>query len=153
MNRQEFVQVMIPVAQYYTKELTDSLIKIYYAQASELSVEAFEYLINMHMKDPDQGRFFPTFAHLIAQGGTEDDIKVEAKKIFDNNPCIDGIGSYQAKLESIDKRNARRSAYIRSYVSEWKECTSLEKLAFSKRIPDNIKGLIKNDLGLLEVTK
>lgn len=140
---------MLPVAEYYSKEMPECLIKIYYEQAKELSVECLEFLISMHMKDPDQGRFFPTFAHLLAQAGTENDIKAEAHKAFDKNPCIDGVCSYEVRHESIDKRNLRRSAYIRNYVSDWKDCSEIEKISFSTRIPEEITKQLINQNNLL----
>jgi hypothetical protein len=139
VNKEQFLKIILPTASYYSKEMPSELITIYFNQAHEIDAEAFEFLINQHMKDSDQGRFFPTFAHLIAQAGTESQIKVEAGRLFEKNPLIDGYSSYDAQRESVEKRESRKRRFVSEYLEDWKDSTPIEKIAFSEKIPESYK--------------
>ena len=128
MNKQDFLKALLPVGEYYSKNFTDGLIAVYYEQAKELDSNTFESLIKKHMSDTDQGRFWPTFAHLAAQAGTEDDVMTQSGIDFDNNPKIDGTISFHLARESVNDRAGRRKIYSSKKRLEWKKTDPVERI-------------------------
>ena len=134
MNKNEFIKVLLPTAEYYSKVLTDGLIEVYYHQAKDLDFELFGLLVKNHIADSDQGRFWPTFAHLTAQAGNEKDIATQAGIDFDKNPKIDGTCSFDIRNENTIKTASRRKNWIEREVLEWKKTTPIERLTNSPLI-------------------
>ena len=140
MNRQEFVKIIAPISEYYAgKPMADAAIEVYFDLAKSLPADIFDHLIRFHMTDPDQGRFFPTMAHVMAQAGTESDAKAQAGIEFDRNTGIDGTSSFDRKQESMSAKASRRNAYIARSVAEWRESDPVSRIINSARIPEQMK--------------
>lgn len=145
MTKTEFLKIILPLAEYYHgKTMQDAVAEVYYRAAKDLPADVFEALIKMHIADPDQGRFFPTFAHVIAQAGTEPDIAAHAGIAFDKKPGIDGTGSFDCQNESQHTRSTRRARYVQRVVAQWKESSAVEKMANSPRLQESLKLEMRN---------
>lgn len=89
-----------------------------------LKLLAFEAAIEAHIEDPDEGRFFPTPAHIIRQiVGTE--------------------LQYRAHLGSADAANARpgqtyyeveqnHKAYVTERIADWREASFEERMQLAE---------------------
>lgn len=127
MNKREFSEALAVVADYYGKALTTTAISVYYDLASHMDAKVFQELVKRHMKDSEHGMFFPTYAHLINQAANKNQLKLDAEKIFDSNPR-QGISTFDFQRETTEKRDSRRLAFIRNYVSEFESLSDVEKL-------------------------
>ena len=139
MTKQEFIQIIVPVSEYYGRAMTEAAIKVYYQVAKDIDAPAFEHLINLHIADPDQGMFFPTLSHLSAQASCEADIKRQASIEFEANPSIDGTIPFDVKAEKKEHREARKRNFVSKQLDEWKGRTAIERIAYSDRVPDQLK--------------
>lgn len=139
MDKREFAQAIAPVAEYYGRNLTDAAVAVYYRAAKHLDLELFEHLLEQHISDPAQGKFFPQFAHLLDQAGNEEDVARQAAIAFDHNPKIDGTGWFDANQESKAQTDARRKRYIALQIERWKKSTPLKRLADSPRLPESLR--------------
>lgn len=135
MTKTDFVKIIAPVAEYYGRTLSDAALQVYYEAAKEISAQAFEHLVRMHIAHPEQGRFFPTLAHVAAQAGEESDIARQAGIDFDNEPNIDGTGWFDCNHETKHDREQRRRKYIAKCVDQWRSAPALERIAHSENIP------------------
>lgn len=131
MKKQDFVEVMHPVARYYGRELTNELTLIYFELVKKLTRPTFEALVWKHMQDPDQGQFFPTFAHLSNQASNAKDVKRKAGLEFDDNPRIDGTTTFQEQHESVFDRQERRRRYIDRRLEDFSALTALQRIQVS----------------------
>lgn len=157
MNKTEFTKIIFPICEYYGKTLSDAAIALYFDAAKEIDSSAFEHLVKLHLADPDQGKFFPTLAHIVSQASNETDIKRQAAIDFDKNPRIDGTSPFDLQKETRDQREARRRKFITEIVDDWKDASMLERVAYSERVPAHLKGEMLLKLGgeyikALEVT-
>lgn len=140
MNKAEFIKTIIPIAEYYSKNLTDGLVEVYFQQAEELTVEVFDRLLKNHLAS-GQGKFWPTFSHILDQAGTESDIATRAGIDFDKNNAIDGTSSFDRQREKEFDTKQRRKIYIEGQKLEWKKTTPIQRLANSVLLPN-----LSNDL-------
>lgn len=147
MKKTDFVKIIFPLCEYYGKTLSDAAIALYFEAAKDIDTQAFEYLVKLHLADPDQGKFFPTLAHIVGQASNETDIKRQAAIEFDENPRIDGTSPFDLQKESRDHLEARRRKYISEVVDDWKDSSMIERIAYSDRVPVQLKGEILLKLG------
>ncbi len=143
MNKNEFKQSIALVAEYYSKTLTDGLVAVYFDNVSDLPIEVFDLLLKKHIAS-EQGKFWPTFSHLLEQAGTESDEATRAGIEFDKNTGIDGTGHFDRNQETQFKTAERRKRYIKSQQLAWKKTTPAEKLATSILLPyvaQSLKGI------------
>tara|TARA_R110001599_G_scaffold339851_1_gene559737 strand:- start:28582 stop:29061 length:480 start_codon:yes stop_codon:yes gene_type:complete len=140
MKKAEFIKIIFPVCEYYVRTLSESAITLYFEAAKDIDAKAFEHLVKMHLGDPDQGKFFPTLAHIAAQASSESDVKRQAALEFDSNPKIDGTPAFDLQKESKDQREARRRNFIASVTDDWKDASMLERIAYSEKVPEVLKG-------------
>jgi len=61
----EFKEVMIGLGEYYTKEITDALTKIYWYDLKPLTIDQFKFAASQHRLNPDNGQFFPKSADIV----------------------------------------------------------------------------------------
>lgn len=135
MTLEEFLKIMLPVQEYYRQTLSKPALTIYHQTAQELPADLFESLIRKHIADPEQGKFFPTFSHVISQAGNENDIRARASAEFDKNPCVDGTIKFDAHKETVSMRAERKRRYVDQQVSDWRQSTPMQRLArYSKSI-------------------
>jgi len=135
MNKSEFIEIIIPLAEYYGKTLTDAAMMVYFEAAKFIDALAFQHLVKMHMTDPDQGKFFPTLAHIVGQASDEKTVSRQAGIAFDKNPKIDGTSGFDVKKESKQQLETRRRHWIASQSDDWKSASAIERIAFSEKIP------------------
>ena len=131
MNKEQFLKIMLPTGEYYGKKITDGLINVYFNQVKEINCALFEALVKNHMADPEQGQFWPTFAHLIKQVGNESDIATQAGIDFDGDSTVDGSLSFDRQRETTIQTAQRRKRYIDSQKLEWKKLTPEQKFSCS----------------------
>lgn len=139
MNKKEFLETIVPVAEYYGRAMSEAAFAVYYESCKHLNRATFDHLVRAHIADPDHGRYFPTFSHLVAQAGDEKDIARQAGVAFDDRPNIDGTGWFDVQQESKSDRDARKRRYVARCVDEWKGRSAIERIAHSSRLPDNLK--------------
>lgn len=61
----EFKEVMIGLGEYYGKEITEALTKIYWYDLKPLTIDQFKLAASQHRLNPDNGRFFPKSADIV----------------------------------------------------------------------------------------
>mgnify|MGYP005995593789 CR=1 FL=1 len=65
MNKKEFYSIIKPVYEYYSKAPTPAAVDMFYGLVEKMEAKHFAGLIKEHMNRPDQGKYFPTKAHLL----------------------------------------------------------------------------------------
>lgn len=63
----EFKEILIGLGEYYGKEITEALTKIYWYDLKPLSIEQFKQAASTHRMNTDNGQFFPMTADLMRQ--------------------------------------------------------------------------------------
>ena len=61
-DQDEFKRVMVGLGEYFSKEITSSLIEIYWYDLKQVSIQEFKQAASQHRKNPDNGQFFPKVA-------------------------------------------------------------------------------------------
>jgi hypothetical protein len=61
----EFKEVMIGLGEYYGKEISEALTKIYWYDLKPLTIEQFKQAASQHRLNPDNGQFFPKSADIV----------------------------------------------------------------------------------------
>lgn len=61
----EFKEVMIGLGEYYGKEITEALTKIYWYDLKPLTIDQFKLAASQHRLNPDNGQFFPKSADIV----------------------------------------------------------------------------------------
>ncbi len=64
-EQDEFKEVMIGLGEYYGKEITEALTKIYWYDLKPLTIEQFKQAASIHRMNPDNGQFFPKSADIV----------------------------------------------------------------------------------------
>ena len=120
----------------YRTEISPALIAVFWKFFAEVPSVKFAEALESHISNPDQGRFFPTPAHVLAYLVKSDTmISNDAGLAFDKDPTIDGMPSFDANRENEFSRSQRRREYCQRQLEEWKTETSFEqKLAYSNTI-------------------
>lgn len=66
-DNKKFAEVMTAIAEIYRKVNSPELLALYWSVLEEYSLEQIQTAIRAHLKDPSDGRFFPTPASIIAK--------------------------------------------------------------------------------------
>lgn len=120
MKRENFARIITPVFEYYARQVTDAAIAVYFEAIKELDEKTFEQCLWRHVRDPNQGQFFPTAAHIVAQICNDATISARLNSNFDSDPCIDGTSRFDAARESHTQRDIRRKRYIAKCLDQVK---------------------------------
>lgn len=64
-DRKRFAEIMMFTCENYKRECTESIVKMYFKFLADHSIEEIAKAFNKHLGDPDQGKFWPTVAHII----------------------------------------------------------------------------------------
>jgi hypothetical protein len=64
-EQDEFKEVMIGLGEYYGKEITEALTKIYWYDLKPLTIDQFKLAASQHRLNPDNGQFFPKSADIV----------------------------------------------------------------------------------------
>lgn len=139
MKKIEFVKIIAPVAEYYGRTLTDAAIMLYFEEAKQIQAEAFEYLIRMHIRDPEQGAFYPTLAHVLSQAQNKTEIARIAGIAFDQDSSIDGTGRFDRNSETKQQLEIRRKHYVDRQVQLSAKRNPAEIVAYSPNVPIELK--------------
>lgn len=143
MNIADFTKTIFPVTELYSKTLSAAAIQLYFEDVEFLDAETFRSLLKKH-RASEQGKFWPTFSHLIDLAGTENDAGVKAGIDFDNNLKIDGTGHFDIANETVIKRASRRKIWVERKKLEWKNIDPIERLQGPLSLPDMS---VKKDTG------
>ena len=65
-DRQKFNELIAVACEFYDRELSEGILAMYWELLEDWDCRWVELGMKLHMKDPDQGRFFPKPAHLKA---------------------------------------------------------------------------------------
>ena len=65
-EEEEFKAVLIGLGEYYAKEITSKLTEIYWYDLKPLNIDQLKQACSMHRMNPDNGRFFPKTADIVA---------------------------------------------------------------------------------------
>ena len=107
-DKKEFSKLMIGLGETFGKEVTPTLMRIYFNALAAYTIDQVTESINKHVVDPDSGKFFPRPADLIKQltGDTKQqqrEMEGQAEMAW---ACVEGeisrIGPY-ANLELEDQ--------------------------------------------------
>ena len=61
----EFKEIMIGLGEYYGKEITEALTKIYWYDLKLLTIGEFKQAASVHRMNPDNGQFFPKTSDIV----------------------------------------------------------------------------------------
>lgn len=64
-EQDEFKEVLIGLGEYYNKEITEALTKIYWYDLKPLTIDQFKLAASQHRLNPDNGQFFPKSADIV----------------------------------------------------------------------------------------
>lgn len=64
-NQSNFKTEMLKISEMYNKELTTTVLKIYWEALKEFKPEHLTKALNLHLADPVEGKWPPKPAHLI----------------------------------------------------------------------------------------
>ena len=140
----------------------ENLINFWWQQFGDCDDAVFANAIQCHVDNPDDGRFFPTVAHIRkAMFGTEADLRVQAALDFDKNPRIDGCSSYDESHENHYMRDLRKKRYIEYAARRWRHSDNAAKIEYKQtgQLPnvesfgDAVKIKHKNYAAILEGKK
>jgi len=113
----------------YNRDITDNLVTLWYARFSTLPTEAFVYALSAHIDDPDEGRFFPTVAHVLKHIiGTEADAEARYGIAFDDDPGCDGLPTFDQQRETIPQRAGRRKIWVEQNLARWRTASADQKI-------------------------
>lgn len=116
----------------YSKEISTELANLWYSRFKGLPTEVFVMALQDHMDDTSEGKFFPTFAHILCQIiGTEDDAAVRYGIEFDDKPTCDGTQSFDVQREKSIQRDMRRKRWVESNLARWRSATTERKIEYS----------------------
>ena len=135
MNKKEFTEVILPVTELYSRVFSAAALQLYFEDVQSLDAETFSALLKKH-RATEQGKFWPTFSHLVDLAGTENDAGAKAGIEFDKNTGIDGTGSFDRNQETQIKTATRRKNWVERKKLEWKNTGALEKLSNPLTLPD-----------------
>lgn len=65
-DKQAFFQMMTVLCEYYGKDLSESLLTIYWENLGVYDYQAVADAMRRHMKNPDNGRFMPKVSDVVA---------------------------------------------------------------------------------------
>jgi len=143
MKKITITQQLTMISEIYRQPVSKELPNIWLTEFESLPDEFLVKAIQDHIRDPDQGRFWPTPAHLYAtQIYSDRKIKALAAEDFDENPRIDGADSHQIASENYFDRNQRKRQHIAHDLEEWHEWEVPRKLCFSKSITEEQRDLM-----------
>jgi len=130
----------------YRTEIGSALIAVFWKFFAEVPSHTFAEALESHISNPDQGRFFPTPAHILGYlVMTDQQISNDAGIEFDRDPTIDGMPSFDANRENAFQRSTRRKEYCQGQITKWHETSYEHKLAYSDTISWTQANAIRND--------
>jgi len=128
-NQHKFKEIMIGLGEYYGKEITEVLIKIYWYDLKPFTLDEFKKGCSIHRMNPDNGQFFPKTADIVkALKGTT---KQQEQDIYDAAQLqwmvikdqIKRVGSYG----NLDLEDKQALAAIKSLGGWQFICSKTEK--------------------------
>lgn len=138
-DREAFAAMLSAVAEIYGKALTPQLIAIYWQALAPYDLAAVRKALDMHVRNPDTGQYWPKPADVIRMlGGTTEDAALQAwataerairriggyeSVVFDDpliHRCIEDMGGWQKLCETLEEelpfRAREFSARYRGYA-------------------------------------
>jgi hypothetical protein len=90
----EFARTLTAVADYYGKELAESVIDVWWNGLREYDLAAVQKALWAHVRNPDTGQFMPKIADVAkgTQGRTDDQAAVAWSKV---DQAVRRVGTYQ----------------------------------------------------------
>ena len=90
----EFAKTLTAVADYYGKELAESVIDVWWNGLREYDLAAVQKAMWAHVRNPDTGQFMPKIADVakLTQGRTDDQAAVAWSKV---DQAVRRVGTYQ----------------------------------------------------------
>lgn len=145
MKTEDLIKATHVLAITYEKSLTLEQCELWLSIFEYVPVTKFAHALQKHITDPDQGRFFPTPAHILGHMVlSKSVVKLRAEEEFDNNPCIDGTSSFDAQKESEFDRQRRRREHVAAQHDFWDRQPFERKLFYSDVISSTDIKLIEN---------
>lgn len=145
LTKTQLAQAAQVLTTTYDRDFDRPKLELWFSMLECVPVDQLVNAIQKHIADPDQGRFFPTPAHILkylVKG--ESQIKLEAGQSFDANPTIDGTDSWTAQNEDQFSYQQRRREYIKDQWQAWQELPFEKKLQYSRVITEDQADAITN---------
>ncbi len=111
LDRNQFGSYLVSVGELYSKEISSSLIEIYWRIMRQFTLEAIKYAFNKHVLEPDEGRFFPKPAELVKI------INARGEKKMRVTGMCDCCNSKAMLIENAKSRLNGRSLCFDHYMS------------------------------------
>lgn len=90
----EFSRILLAVADYYGKELSENVVDLYWNGLREYDLASVKRALWAHARNPDSGQFMPKIADVarVMQGRTDDQAAIAWSKV---NQAVRRVGTYQ----------------------------------------------------------
>jgi hypothetical protein len=90
----QFAKILLAVADYYGKELSENVVDLYWNGLREYDLAAVQKALWAHVRNPDTGQFMPKIADVARalQGRTDDQAAVAWSKV---DQAVRRVGTYQ----------------------------------------------------------
>lgn len=123
MDKNNFKTCMMKLGALYGKELSNDMTLVYWDALNDLSDRQLGLAIDLHIKDPSQGVFFPKPAHLIKQiKGTPEERAESLER--------ESIEAWAALMDGLE-RNYKLSDYGERTISAIDSIGGLHRLKTS----------------------
>lgn len=88
-----FAQILMGVAEYYGKSLSDGVVELYWQGLRQFDLKAVERALWDHTQNPDHGQFMPKIADVVRalQGRTADQASLAWTKV---DQAVRRVGTY-----------------------------------------------------------
>lgn len=92
-DKQEFASLMVALAEYYSKEVSEGILGMYWQGLEQYDITAIREALNRHMRNPDSGQFMPKIADIARMlGGSTQDAALQAWAKVDQ--AVRRVGTY-----------------------------------------------------------
>lgn len=94
-DKPQFAKLMVALGEYYSKEVSDGLIGIYWSGLQHFDLPAVREAMNRHMQNADSGQFMPKIADISKMlAGTTQDRALQAWSKVDR--AVRAVGNYRS---------------------------------------------------------
>lgn len=94
-DKPQFAKLMVALGEYYSKEVSDGLIGIYWSGLQHFDLPAVREAMNRHMQNADSGQFMPKIADISKMlSGTTQDRALQAWSKVDR--AVRAVGNYRS---------------------------------------------------------
>lgn len=137
VDKTRFVQAFMAMAEIYNRELTSSLMTMYFEDLMDFSIDAVLEALRGHRRDPERGQFFPKPADLIdkLEGSSKEqalEAWPEVLRLASNSRCAVAADPISQQVV-LDMGGWRRFGMVDAKELSWMQREFLERYSSTLR--------------------